>query len=145
MLYSPSLRLAPAYSCVGRDELSANGVKNKKGASRLRRNLSWNTLGIAIDTVVAFVVCPFLIKGLGLVEYGAWVTISALTATSDYWTLESKARLVDLQHFISLRETAGRFIESSRRQRYSWSVWDPSHFWEFFRFPSSYRQSSAPH
>ena len=61
------------------------------------RNLSWNWLGIAVDAIVAFLLCPYLISQLGMSEYGAWVMIGSLTG---YFGL------LDL----GIRGSVGRFV-----------------------------------
>lgn len=42
-------------------------------------NIRWNWIGIALETAMAFIICPFLISFLGAAQYGVWVTIGAIT------------------------------------------------------------------
>lgn len=43
------------------------------------RNLNWNWAGIIGDTIVSFLLCPWLLSHLGAERYGAWVMIGSLT------------------------------------------------------------------
>ena len=43
------------------------------------KNLNWNWAGTLGDTVVAFLLCPYLLTKLGATHYGAWVMIGSLT------------------------------------------------------------------
>ena len=54
-------------------------VSGSRWNLKILRNLNWNWGGIAIDTGVAFLVCPYLISELGAADYGAWIMIGSMT------------------------------------------------------------------
>lgn len=43
------------------------------------RNLNWNWAGTLIDSLVAFLLCPYLLTRLGTAHYGVWIMIGSLT------------------------------------------------------------------
>ena len=49
------------------------------GKRQIFRNLNWNWAGTLADSVVAFLLCPYLLTKLGAAHYGAWVMIGSLT------------------------------------------------------------------
>ncbi len=67
----------------------------------LARNIFWNGAGTLFDAVVALVISPILIKGLGDTPYGIWILIGSL---SSYFGL------LDL----GVRGSVGRFIAFHR-------------------------------
>lgn len=67
------------------------------------RNLNWNWAGILIDTLTAFLLCPYLVTHLGATNYGAWVMIGSLTG---YFGL------LDL----GIRGSVGRYVAFYRAQ-----------------------------
>jgi O-antigen/teichoic acid export membrane protein len=46
---------------------------------QMLRSLNWNWAGTLADSVVAFLLCPYLLTHLGATHYGAWVMIGSLT------------------------------------------------------------------
>ena len=67
----------------------------------LARNIFWNGAGTLFDAVVALVISPILIKGLGDTTYGIWILIGSL---SSYFGLLD----------IGVRGSVGRFIAFHR-------------------------------
>ncbi|MFO0904068.1 MAG: oligosaccharide flippase family protein [Pirellulales bacterium] len=49
------------------------------GKRQVLRNLNWNWAGIFGDTIVSFLLCPYLLKHLGAEHYGAWIMLGSLT------------------------------------------------------------------
>ncbi|MCY2988663.1 MAG: oligosaccharide flippase family protein [Planctomycetota bacterium] len=71
---------------------------------QLLRNLNWNWAGIFIDTLVAFLLCPYLVNHLGATNYGAWVMIGSLTG---YFGLLD----------FGIRGSVGRYVAFYRAQQ----------------------------
>lgn len=44
------------------------------------RNMAWNTAGLTVETLVGFLIMPFLILRLGDATYGIWIILGALTS-----------------------------------------------------------------
>ena len=44
------------------------------------RNMAWSTAGLAVETLVGFLIMPFLILRLGEATYGIWIILGALTS-----------------------------------------------------------------
>src|SRR5690349_470913 len=63
--------------------------------------MAWNMAGLGVETVVGFLVMPFLIHRLGESTYGIWIVIGALTSyfgLLDLGTRGSIGRHVALHH-----------------------------------------------
>jgi len=76
-------------------------MKSKK---QILLNLNWNWAGIFVDTAVAFLLCPYLIRHLGAGHYGMWVMIGSLTG---YFGL------LDL----GIRSSVGRYVAFYRAKQ----------------------------
>ena len=81
-------------------------------ANRLRhvvaRNIFWNWAGMLVDLAAGFIIAPFLVRRLGVTDYGLWIVIGSLTG---YFSL------VDL----GLRAAVGRHL-ALERARNDWSA-----------------------
>jgi O-antigen/teichoic acid export membrane protein len=49
------------------------------GNRSTKRNVVWNTAGIAVEAATGFLVAPFLISRLGESTYGLWIVLGSLT------------------------------------------------------------------
>lgn len=66
-------------SITSTQERPMNSENEKTSKRGLLRNLHWNWAGILGDTVVSFLLCPYLLSHLGPTHYGAWIMIGSLT------------------------------------------------------------------
>ena len=46
----------------------------------IRRNVVWNTAGLAVEITTGFLVLPFLLAKLGETTYGVWLVLAAITS-----------------------------------------------------------------
>lgn len=67
------------------------------GRARIARNMAFNSLGMACEAIVGFLLLPLLVSRLGDTGYGLWVVIGSLTGFF---------QLMDL----GMRGSVGRFV-----------------------------------